>query len=474
MLKNYFKTAFRNIFKHKTYSVINITGLAIGITAFFLIINYVSYEFSYDSFNKNYNNIYRVNTIQYSEDNSKSLMAVSASAVGPAMKYEFREVTDYTRLFKMIRTVVSYKEKAFRDFDIFYADSSFLKIFTYPLLSGDAGTALSKPNTVVITKEAAKKYFGEANPIGKILKFSNRYDIINCMVTGILKDIPENSHIKFDMLVSINTPSDRLIGYNVKNINSNWNYDLYYNYVLLKPGTDYKMLNKKLQPFYIKHKPGSKDLIVLKPLKDIYLSQPAMFDFITGNKKIIYLLLTFALMIIIIAWINYVNLSTAKSMERAKEVGIRKAVGSSRPALIRQFLFESVLVNIISVIISLVFIELSKPFFCNIVGKNFTISAFSSEQLLIIIALFIAGILASGWYPAVVLSSFNPSSVLKGNGRIINSGNGNIIRKSLIVFQFSSSIILIIVTWMVYKQIVFMQNKSLGMNIDKLLVIKSP
>ncbi|WP_149240018.1 ABC transporter permease [Dyadobacter sp. 32] len=484
MLKNYLKIARRNLWRNKTFSAINVFGLAIGIAACFFIFEYVYFESSYDRFNKNATNIYRI-PISYSGSMANvPTTAANHPAVGPAMKADFPEVTDYVRVVSvslfMNASTMSYEPlnatpKTFNESKIFLADASFFKIFSYPLVYGDPKSCLTEANTIAISAAEAKKYFGSQNPIGQILKMNGRMPM---KVTAVFKDIPENSHLKFDMLISFATVGPDW-GKDV------WTWPEFYNYVVLAPGTDVKKLEAKF-PAFIQKYLGAKmkelsfgNTFQLQPITDIHLNSNYLKEAeANGSEKEIYFLGIIGVFILFIAWINYINLATAKSMERAKEVGLRKVVGAEKQQLIIQFLLESLIVNMLASFLATVIILAFVPFFNDFIGKDISTGFFSTGLggrpifWLSATGVFAFGALLVGAYPAFVLSSFLPAAVLKG--LIIKSNKGISLRRVLVSFQFVLSIILISATLIVFKQFNYMRNGSLGYKKDQVLIVKSP
>ncbi|GGH32050.1 ABC transporter permease [Dyadobacter endophyticus] len=484
MLGNYFKIARRNLWRNKAFSAINIFGLALGIAACFFVFQYVYFENSYDRFNVNAANIYRV-PISYSGSMADvPTTATNHPALGPAMKADFPEVLDYVRIVSvslfMNASTMSYTDggaapKTFNEGNIFIADQSFFKIFSYPLISGDPATCLAGERAIAISERTAARYFGKTNPLGKILKLNSDLPL---KVTAVYKEMPENSHFKFDMLISFETVGHEW-GF------QEWTYPEFYNYVLLAPGTDPKKVEAKFPAFINKYLAAKmKELnfgcsFELQPLTDIHLNSNYLHETeANGSQKEVYFLGIIGVFILLIAWINYINLSTAKSMERAKEVGLRKVVGAFKKQLIGQFLFESLIINLLSLLLAVVFIVLFGPFFDGFVGKQISQDFFStglgSEPRFWATALlvFMAGALLVGAYPAFVLSSFLPVKVLKG--LMVQSRSGISMRRVLVSFQFTLSIILIACTFVVLKQFNYMRNGSLGYDKDQLLIVKAP
>ena len=378
MLRNYLKIARRNLWRSRGFSAINIVGLAIGIAACFFIFQYVYFESTYDRFNTNAVNIYRV-PVSYSGSLANTpATAANHPAVGPAMKAEFPEVVDFVRVVSnalfMNAYTLSYKEangeeKIYSEANMYLVDASFFNVFSYPLLSGDRKSCLTEPYSIVISESTAKKYFGETDPLGKILDMNGS---MSMKVTGVFEDVPDNSHIKFDMLVSFSSIKPNY-GYD------DWTWPEFYTYVVLAPGTDVKKLEAKFPDFIEKYlgklmkELNFRSSFHLQPITDIHLhSNYSREAEVNGSQKEIYFLSVIGVFILFIAWINYINLSTAKSMERAKEVGMRKVVGAEKSQLITQFMLESLFVNFLALAASFIIIVAFTPYFNDFIGKNVT------------------------------------------------------------------------------------------------------
>jgi len=481
MFKNYLKTAWRSLWNHKLISIINISGLATGIASSILLFSYVSFQLSYDNFHANKENIYRVDLDLYQNNKLVFQSSENYPALGPALKNDYPEVIEEARLYNMgykNNCVFTHDNTHFRETKFLYADASFLTMFSFPFIHGDPGSALSQPNTAVISASVAKKIFGDNNPVGKFIQMDD--DDRNselCKITGVFEDIPENSHIKFNILISYLTLDRRRDG--IKRYESAWDRKDFYTYILLRPGTDSKLLEEKFPSFISRHIPDektshTKSKLGLQPLEKIHLGS----NFIdepeaTGNEKAISFLIIIAIFIIIIAWVNYINLATAGSVNRAKEIGIRKVLGSRQPQLIKQFLTESLGINVVSFVIAIIIVQFAQPLLNRLFHVDFSLAVFfTSKHGLIFIAFMITGAFFSGLYPAFVLSSFKPVSVLKG--KIMASKNGLTLRKSLVIFQFSLSILLIIGTIIVYEQVHFMLNQDIGIKSSQVLVMDRP
>lgn len=487
MLTNYLKAALRNLLKQKIFSFINIIGLATGMTAFLLIMQYVRFEQSYDTFVENSDDIYRVTLAQYVNNELSIESAENYPGAGPALVTELPEVTASARLYNMgykNNIVITYEDAPgdpimFKHRKFLYADSSFLSMMGYPMVAGDPATALSEPNTTVISESYAKMYFGDADPLGKMLRLQD--DDFNdelCKVTGVFKDLPNNTHLKFDVLFSYKTlfvRGDWAPG----RYGTSWNRKDMYTYVKVTPGTDIAALEGKFPTIVDQYSPdladrNRKDVLSLQKLTNIHLeSNLAEEAEANGDGKTVGFMMIIGMFIIVIAWVNYVNLSTAKAMERANEVGVRKVMGAGKGQLIRQYLMESAMINLVAIVLSILMIALALPFFNSLTGHQYSfVGLFSSWFVGLTASLWLVGTVLSGLYPAFVMSGFKPVEVLKGKGAA--KYRSGWLRKALVIFQFATSIALIAGTFIVYTQLGYMLNQDIGMNIDQVLVVERP
>ena len=483
MITNYLKLALRNLAKRKGYSFLNIFGLSLGITCCLLIFQYVSFERSFDRFEKNADRIVRLRLDSYHAGELQWKSATSYPAFGPTMKKDFPEVENFCRLHDA-DLVLSNDEKniRFKEDKGYYADPSFLTMFDIHLLSGDKSTALDGPDKMVISENTAKKYFGTTDAVGKKLVFHNPPYTSTFLITGVFAEFPANSHLILHHLASYATLAKLVVQYgdtsNSTETSFGW-YD-FYTYLQLKPGTDIKKLESKLPAYcdhYVNNQEWAKTNKVkaelhLIPLSDIHLysnyNQEAESN---GNGRSVSFLFMIAFFIIGIAWINYINLSTARSMERAREVGVRKVLGALRKNLIGQFLVESLLLNLVAFILSIGIVSLLTPWFNQLTGAD-TMRGFTlqGDYRLGFAVMFLIGSFCSGIYPAFVLSGFQPIRVLKG---LFKSSIGGIaLRKGLIIGQFATSVILIAGTIIVFQQVSFMRSQRLGVNINQTLVLE--
>jgi putative ABC transport system permease protein len=485
MLKSYLTTAWRNIRKNKVFSFINVIGLSIGMAACLLILQYVNFELSYDQFNKNVPDLYRVYNDRYQNGKLIQHGTITYSGIGKAMQDDYPEVVNHTRVEPFGKQIISHGAKKYGDQEVIAVDNSFLTMFSYPLLAGDLRSALTASYTAVLTEDAAYRYFGlkgneAASAIGKT--FIMGTDSMPYKVTGICRNTPENSHLSFDLLASYVTV------YSGKNPYKEADYDFtesdFWHYIQLKHGTDYKALQDKFPAFSQKHFQGNKisgsvEKFYLQPLSRAHLYSDFEYEIgRTGSATVVWGLLIIALFIIVIAWVNYINLSTARSVERAREVGVRKVIGAARTQLILQFLTESFLINIIALILAIAFVLLFQSAFNGLVGHDLSFSYLLMKSIggysvmIGLLVLLLAGIFISAFYPAFVLSSFRPILVLKG--KFSASKKGIVLRKGLVIGQFAITVILIIGSFVVYRQIRYMNRQELGMNMDQVLVVKAP
>ncbi|MES2893163.1 MAG: ABC transporter permease [Bacteroidota bacterium] len=479
MFVNYLKIAWRNLLKNKTFSFINIAGLAIGLSCFLLIALYVTDELSYDRHNEKADRIYRVDSdIRFGGTDLK--LAVCSDPMGPTLKKDYPQVEQFVRFYNSAGSKMLKKGDQFiNEQNVFHADSTLFEVFTLPAVEGDTRTALNEPNTVVLTESAAKKYFGTTNVTGKFIETAGDKNNLY-KITAVIKDIPKNSHFTADFIFSMD---------NVDYTFGNFTSHNFQTYVLLQKGTDPKAFEKNFDEVIAKHvlpqvrqfiqvnsmdefrKAGNNLAYTLMPLKDIHLrSNRAVEMGVNGNIQYVYIFSAVALFILLIACINFMNLSTARSANRAREVGIRKVLGTAKKSLVWQFLTESTLMAFISLLLAVLIAGSVMSIFNDVAAKSLTIASLFSMKVLPLLLLlpFVVGALA-GSYPAFYLSSFQPIKVLKGK---INAGfKKSSLRSGLVVFQFAISIIFIIATVIVYNQLDYIQNRKIGFNKDQVLVI---
>src|SRR5436190_1112814 len=473
MIKNYFKTAWRSLWKNKTFSAINIFGLSVGVAAFLLIINYLRFEYSYDDAHVKKDRIYRVPMMTKEKGGKEQTFAFTYPAVATALKKDFPEIEEAARFRRQGGIVIYKDQKIIESGTLYYADASLFNIFSFRFVKGNAATTFKELNDAVITEETAKKYFGNEEPIGKPLHYRNE----DYIVKAVLEDLPPNSHIRFNIILNY----EKYIQLTQGAANTSWGWSDFYTYVLLKPGANAKTLEAKLPTFaerYMGTDMKQRDYqnsFYLQPLKDIHLRSKYDYE-MAGNGNFSYLkyLGIAALFILFIAWINYVNLSTAHSLDRSKEVGIRKVVGAGKFQLVRQFLTESFFLNIIAIIIGILVFRLTLPAFSTLVQKDLDSLIVADWRFwLFVIVIFLLGTLLAAFYPAFVLSSFQPIySIKTSQGATGLKGGRDFLRKSLVVLQFIAAIVLITGALGFYKQLRYMQTRDLGVNIKQTLVVQ--
>jgi putative ABC transport system permease protein len=468
MLKNLLVVALRNFKRDKGYSLLNILGLTIGITFSLLLIFYIKDELSYDRYNKNADNIYRVNSFIKEKDKDMMKWASTPFPLGPALKKDYPEVAEAVRFVGGHgKTMYKNGDLKFYEDKVFFADSNVFKVFSCQFIEGDPQTALIQPNSLVLTQTLAEKYFGKnTSAVGKVLQDSKNG---NFRVTAVIKNVPKNSHIIFNVLISKSTlPAD---------FANNWGSFGFYTYVLLKPNTNAQAFEKKLVPMYDKYLASTFSQFNIKVdfkvqrITDIHLhSDIAGEPEEIGSVSYIYIFSAVAFFMLIIACINYMNLTTARSARRAKEIGIRKVSGSTQPQLVAQFLVESALTAFFALILSIGFIALFLPSFNSLAGKFISFkSLLEPGTLLILIAIVLFVGLVGGSYPAFYLAKFNPVNILKGS---LSKGSSNaVLRRTLVVVQFSISMIMIICTWVVYGQLKYLRKVDLGFNKNQVVSV---
>lgn len=478
MLKNYLKIAFRSLLKNKVYTAINILGLSVGLACCVLILLHVQDELSYDEFHPGKEDIYRVALERIYPDHT-SFYALIPSGFSETFAEEIPEVRKSTRLlgFPNFTNIVEYKEKVFEENYVFFADSNFFAVFDFEILQGNPGALLKNPDTVILTESTARKYFGNENPVGKMLEINNN----ETEVVGVMQDVPVNSHMKFDFLSS-STSLGFIQRPNYLSFSS-------YTYLELAPGTDPQKVEAKIPDIVRKYASGQieRDLGIsyqqyvaagngynyfLQPITGIHLGSNLQAEIKPNSSMVyVYIFVSIAVLILLIACINFVNLATARSAERAREVGVRKVMGSDRSQLIRQFLTESVFITLFSLVLAIGFIQIILPYFNNLAQKELALNLFGSAMIgpLLFVFALVVGLLA-GLYPAFYISSMKPVEVMKG--KLQSNGKGSWLRNGLVVFQFAISIILISGTMVVNSQMDYIRNKRLGFDKENVLVVE--
>jgi putative ABC transport system permease protein len=495
MLSNYFKMFIRTLLRNKIYSLINIVGLAVGMASSILILQYVIHEFSYDKFWEKSDNIYRVSQDQYQNGELQLHSAKTFEGVGEAMLNEFPEVKNYTKFMR--DEVMCYREgndTRLNNQNLFWVDTTFLKVFKMDFVYGNPGNVFQNYYSSVISQSAAKRLFGDINPVGQWYKVNEGWSFC---VTGVFKDMPENSHININFIVSTASlwyyirnwdnergmmiPEDHRIITRPTQYSDvrQWRNAGYYTYILVKDNVQPEQIEPKLQAFINKFtgdiiRGGGKINLSLQKIHDIHLSSNLQFELgINGDKKMVIGLLLTALIILTIAFANYINLSLVKSMDRAKETALRKTIGAEKIHLVKQHLSEAFFINVIAMIIAVICIVIINLLFVHFAGQQFLFGNLIDINFLLIIAVFLVlGTLLSGIYPAFVLSSLKPIDLFRK--KLTAEFSNASLRKGLLCFQFTTAVILLTITFIVYKQISFMQNQKLGVNIDKVLYMRSP
>ncbi|MEO5978268.1 MAG: ABC transporter permease [Chryseolinea sp.] len=470
MFKNYFVIGWRNLLKKKAYSLINIFGLGIGIACCLLIFIYVNYERSFDNYHVNGDRIYRV--IHGSKKDPVDAYWVWNNApIGPALADNFPEIDKVVQFSGRSDILLTNGDKIYQEEGVFFMDSTAFDVFSWKLLKGNPKTALAAPFSIVLTETLAKKYFGDEDPLGKSLKGTEspgRANAGDYLVTGVMADVPANSHFRFEALLSLST-----FRKSIPDIFTNWGYVDFYTYFLVNDKFDRAKFEQKIPEFIerMMKDPDNQYAIKIEPLKDVYLRTSAQRQpGETGSLPNLYIFSIIGLFILAIAMINFMNLSTARSMERSKEVGIRKSIGAARKSLITQFLTESLIIVYLSVIVAVVIVAVALPAMINITQRALNIQQFITPPniaLLVLLSLMIA--VVAGSYPSFVLSAFSPAKVLKG---MTKSGKSGVtLRRALVIFQFSLSIALIAGTMVVYSQMSHILNKDMGFDKERMLIL---
>jgi ABC-type antimicrobial peptide transport system permease subunit len=460
MLKNFFLIAIRNISKHKVFTFINVAGLATGLAASLMILLWVQNELSFERYNKSAENIFRIEEDQF-YSGQRYHVTVTPHPSGPGWKEKIPEIREQTRINRLPRILFRYEEKVFFESAVVAADSGLYRMFTFPLQAGDPMTVLNSPHAIVLSEKMALKYFGKTNPIGKTLTLENRYQF---MVTGVMNDIPNNSIFSFEAVLPYSFLRE------MGATNNSWGSNSILTFVQLEKGVDIKAVNKKLTDVVIENNPRTTTKFLLFPLLDIHLHSQFGFTENKGPVIAVYIFSLIAIFVLLIACINFINLSTAKASTRGKEIGIKKVAGADQKAMIIQFMLESLLLVSIAMVLALVLVGLFLDLFNGISGKRFLLN--DLFQLKFIISFIVVGVVAgfmSGFYPAFYMSSIKPVAVLKGES-LAGKGNGRL-RQILVVIQFTLSVLIAISATFMYLQLKFLQNKDLGYEKKDLICI---
>jgi putative ABC transport system permease protein len=485
MIANYFKIAFRNILKSKIFSAINLIGISVGMAASILILYFVLYETSFDKFHKNAERIYRVEVGTYRAGSLENQSALTPPAVGKSLIDNFNEVEAFTRIASNPgKTIIIANNKSYREEKTYLADPSLLKVFDFELIQGNSDNMLSEPFNIGVSEKLAEKIFGTNWQTESILNktIDLRSDGLTgtFKISGVFKNLPNYSHFKPEILASKRYLAE-IVGRLADD--DNWEFNFFYTYIRLDPSAKPEVITDRFNSYVERSR---KDVLKsenikldfqLQPVTDIHLKSQIQFELESnGDEKTVYALGVIGIITLIVAWINFINLSTARSIKRAKEVGVRKVLGASKTQLVGQFITEAILVNAMSLTIALLIIQATKSFFGEISGVpldfiSLAVLTSNKELTYVAILIIVSGIILSGLYPAFVLSSFNPVKALKAN---LIRPSGISLRKALVVVQFAISIIMISATFIVFKQINFMRSTDLGVDIERTVVIEAP
>ena len=454
--------------KNRTFTIVNVLGLAIGIASTLLISQYVRFERSYESMHSNADDIFRITLNLYNDAEFIENDCETYQTLGPDLTEKMPEVLGYARFMNWDAAEMKVNDQAYFEKGIYMADSSAFELFSYNILHGNPAAQFGEPFKIMISESIANKYFGRTDVVGETMTIQHTDDPLE--VVGVMADLPQNTHLKFDMLISHATIPKYYKWY----LKYPWGGNNEYTYLKMEPGADVSAFNKKLATYSAEIEAMEDEIVIAEEINDIHLYSNKTFEpEVNGSAQAVNFMAFIGILIMIIAWVNYVNLSTARATERAKEVGIRKAVGSSKVQLITQFLFEALVINVIAALLAYTMMQLAQPFFREITGQQLTFDVTMDQELwLALLLIVVLGTTLAGIYPALVLSSFRPALVLKGKFK--NSSFGLILRKGLIIFQFAATVILMSVSVAVYRQIDFLINKDLSMDIDNTLVIRTP
>jgi len=465
MYKNYLKTALRSLKRHKVFSFINIIGLSVGLACCILILQYIKHEFSFDKFHENSGYIYRI--LQHQKGNiyqGTDIFNTTPAILAPSAREDFPHDAKLTRV-KNYERQVRFDNKQFYEKRFLYAEQEFLDIFSFPVVKGNPKTALKEPNTVMITREMAQKYFGEKDPLNKIINIDNKQDY---RITGVLENVPDNSHLKFDFLASFSS----LLSTWGQNQLTSWQNSSVRTYIKLNKNSSPQKFNSQLKKYDTVGFGGHPASFHLQPLLDIHLGHKVAFDLPgKGDMRYIYLYSAITLFILLIACFNYMNLSIARSFSRGKEIGVRKVVGAKRKSLISQFLGESLVLSLFSLVLALFIVRLALPVFNYLIGRNIQFDLLTNIVFVFcLIGLGIFAGLIAGIYPAIFLSSFKPTTVLKGRSESISKSTTSL-RNALIIVQFAVSVCLIICALVINQQLHYIKNTKLGLDKDSIITI---
>lgn len=480
MLANYFKIALRNLLRHRGYAFINIIGLTMGLTCCLLIFQYVAYEYGFDAFNEQAATLYRVTQTTAQNDGEPSTDGMSGYVLGPVLADEVPEVVRFARIHPDYTDPVisnsAQPGKAFEERQVFYADSTFLQMFSYPLVAGDTARALAEPGTLLLSETAARKYFGDEDPMGQTLDVTGWISGA-FRVNGVFRDVPPTSHLQFDFLLSMD---DLLQKSGYSDPAQGWSWQNFITYVQLREDANLGAVERKFTEVLLRNR--GEDFrgrnitarLNAQPLRDVHLNEDVWAGrIVPGSYQTVYFFALIGLVTLLIALVNYVNLATSRSLDRAREVGVRKVVGAQRRQLVSQFLAESAFMNLLAVALAVVLASVLRPFVNDLAGIKLSNALWTDLWLWVaFLATFCAGTLLAGLYPAFVLSSFRPVAVLKGKAGSVATRLW--LRQGLVVLQFTASIALIAGTAIVYAQLNYMRHMDLGIHLEQILTVPGP
>ncbi len=480
MLKNYLTVALRHLARQKGYAFINVAGLTLGLAGCLIIFQYVAFEYSFDRFNANASDLYRITQTVARNGEAAEVDGLGGYAMGPALAQEVPEIERFARLHPdythPILSNPAQPDKAFQEERVYYADPAFLQMFSYPLVTGDTAQALAEPGTLLLSESAARKYFGSEDALGQVLDVTGWISGA-FRVNGVFRDIPANSHLQFDVLLPM---ADLLQKSDYSDPTSGWTWHNFYTYVQLRRDADLPEVERKLTDVLMSNR--GDDLrethttahLNAQPLRDVHLNG-AVFapEAVTGSYRTVYFFTVIGIVTLLIALINYVNLATARALDRAREVGVRKVVGARRGQLVTQFLVESALTNLAAVALAVVVARAFQPLVDTLAGTQLALPLWESPWLwAAFFATFCAGTLLAGLYPALVLASFRPVVVLKGRAGSFAARLW--LRQGLVVLQFAASVVLVVGTAIVYQQLDYMRHLDLGMDLEQVLTVPGP
>lgn len=469
MFKNYLRSAWRNMMRSKLYTLINIICLTVGITGAIIIALYLNHELSYDIHHENHRSIYRMEGI-YTIGGGGNHLAITAFPLGPALKLEFSEIKEYVRFFSIDDALVRIEDREFLEQDFVFTDSTLFEVFTHRFIYGSPQGALAEPNTAVLSLSVSRRFFGDEDPVGKTFEVNNQ----TYMVTGVVEDLPETTHLRYNGMLAMHSANNQQFAYSL-DPQLFWNINMNYTYVQLHDGAEMETVLNNMEAFNEKYIDpvggfiGGSMTFVATPLRDTHFTRVLMAAS-TGNKTTLLIFTVVAVFLVVIAAVNYTNLATARASKRAREIGLRKVSGATRKQMITQFLSESILVAVISLLISLLLVQILLPGFNTLADINLSLSHMLQGKILVqIIAITLVTGLISGAYPAFFLSRMKPVDIMKTN--LPGKGGSALLRKVLVVFQFVISVVLIAGTITVEKQLRFLQNKDMGFNPDNRMVV---